>query len=77
MKAYAVKLAAVLLIGIVAGLCYPPAYNSHSTVTVHGNESFALAYSLLNHRTFADPFAPLPTGPSRILRRYIPRIWRG
>ncbi len=45
-------------------LLYRPRYGAQAEVHLRGYELFAVAESLVQHHAFADPFLPLPTGPT-------------
>ena len=58
------RLIAVIGLAVTALLLYRPRYSADSQVHLQGYELFAVAESLVEHHSFSDPFAPLPTGPS-------------
>ena len=56
----------IAVIGLFAStlLLYRPRYGAQAEVHLRGYELFAVAESLVQHHAFADPFLPLPTGPT-------------
>ncbi len=59
-------LRSIAVIGLVVAtlVLYRPHYSPKSEVKLRGYELFAVAESLVQHHSFADPFDPLPTGPT-------------
>lgn len=71
-KAAAIRWGVTLSLGIATICIYHPRYSSTSEINMRGYEAFALAESILNRHTFADPFLAAPTGPSAHLPPLFP-----
>lgn len=56
----------VAVTGLAAAtlILYCPNIGSNARIDLRGYELFAVAESLVQHHSFADPFLPLPTGPT-------------
>jgi hypothetical protein len=71
-KAPVIRWSAVLSLGIASLCLFHPRFSSKSEINMRGYEAFALAESIINHHTFADPFLAAPTGPSAHLPPLFP-----
>jgi len=58
------RAAAVASLVVAALVLYWPQYDLNKKVSFLGYEVFAVAESLVKHHSFADPFLPMPTGPT-------------
>lgn len=59
--------AACFLLFILGVTAYPVGYHPESILKDTGFESLAVACSLAEHGTFADPYFPLKTGPTALI----------
>ena len=59
--------AGCLLLFVLAVMAYPVGYHPESRLRDTGYESLAVADSLAEHGTFADPYYPLKTGPTALI----------
>jgi hypothetical protein len=58
------RAAAVMGLVVMTVFLYWPDFDANQKVSYWGYEVFAVADSLLKNHSFADPFLPLPTGPT-------------
>jgi hypothetical protein len=63
-----------LLLFAAAVIAYPVGYHPESILKDTGYESLAVACSLAEHGTFADPYFPLKTGPTALIPPAVPTM---
>lgn len=55
---------AAISLAVAALILYRPNVGANARVNLRGYELFAVAESLVHNHSFADPFLPMPTGPT-------------